>query len=67
MDILDFGSFLKYSRVCAQAVRNVMKPELKAQAARRSESTMKFQKWEAGKPSESSTMSSSYECQFLIQ
>ena len=47
-------SYLKYAEAGAQALRNALKPELRAVAARRNENGIKFAKWEQGKPSESS-------------
>ncbi|KAI8052322.1 mitochondrial ATP synthase epsilon chain-domain-containing protein [Syncephalis plumigaleata] len=45
-------SYLQYSVVCARAVRNALKPELRVIAQRRDEQGLKFQKWQAGKAGE---------------
>ncbi|RKP07255.1 mitochondrial ATP synthase epsilon chain-domain-containing protein [Thamnocephalis sphaerospora] len=45
-------SYLQYSIVCARAVRNALKPELRAIAQRRDEQGLKFQKWQGGKAGE---------------
>jgi F-type H+-transporting ATPase subunit epsilon len=49
-------SYLKYTEACAQAVRNVVKDDLRIAAQRRSENIVKFARWEAGKQSESSAL-----------
>ncbi|KAI9593530.1 mitochondrial ATP synthase epsilon chain-domain-containing protein [Syncephalis fuscata] len=46
-------SYLQYSIVCARAVRNALKPELRTIAQRRDEQGLKFQKWQGGKAGES--------------
>ncbi|RKP23216.1 mitochondrial ATP synthase epsilon chain-domain-containing protein [Syncephalis pseudoplumigaleata] len=46
-------SYLQYSIVCARAVRNSLKPDLRAIAQRRDEQGLKFQKWQGGKAGDS--------------
>ncbi|KRY23016.1 Kinesin heavy chain [Trichinella patagoniensis] len=43
-------NYIRYSEIAAQIVRNCLKPELKAEAMKREGSTVKFTKWENGKP-----------------
>ncbi|KAJ9073622.1 hypothetical protein DSO57_1004430 [Entomophthora muscae] len=45
-------SYLKYSQICAQAVRNALKADLKPAAQIRDEQGIKFAKWQDGKASE---------------
>ena len=47
-------SYVKYAEVCAQAVRNCLKEELKVAANKRGQSEIRFAKWENGKALESS-------------
>lgn len=42
-------SYIQYSQVCAQLVRNVLKEQHKALAARRETQSLKLFKWEGGK------------------
>jgi len=42
-------NYVRYSNIAAQCVRKALKQELKEDAAKREISTIKFQKWEAGK------------------
>ncbi|OWF47076.1 ATP synthase subunit epsilon, mitochondrial [Mizuhopecten yessoensis] len=43
-------SYIQYSGICAQAVRNALKPEIQQQLSKKGESIMKVTKWEGGKP-----------------
>ncbi|KAG9288366.1 hypothetical protein G9A89_021397 [Geosiphon pyriformis] len=45
-------SYLQYAQICARAVRNSLKEELRVLAQRRDEQGLKFSKWEAGKQGE---------------
>ncbi|CAG8518172.1 3142_t:CDS:2 [Diversispora eburnea] len=45
-------SYLKYTQICARAVRNSLKDDLRLIAQRRDEQGLKFAKWEAGKQGE---------------
>ncbi|RHZ68815.1 hypothetical protein Glove_293g7 [Diversispora epigaea] len=45
-------SYLKYTQICARAVRNSLKDDLRLAAQRRDEQGLKFAKWEAGKQGE---------------
>lgn len=48
---LFFFSYVKYSNVCARALRKCLKPELRADAMKRDDDTIiKVAKWEGGKP-----------------
>ena len=51
MNHLSF-SYVRFSNIAAQCVRSALKntPELKEAAAKREISSIKFQKWEGGKP-----------------
>ncbi|KAJ9053989.1 hypothetical protein DSO57_1019168 [Entomophthora muscae] len=42
-------SYLKYSQICAQAVRNALKADLKSSAQIRVEQGIKFANWSEGK------------------
>ncbi|KAG0169950.1 hypothetical protein DFQ28_001894 [Apophysomyces sp. BC1034] len=41
-------SYLQYANICARAVRNVLKEELRAPAQRLNQNNLKFAKWENG-------------------
>ncbi|KAI8393978.1 mitochondrial ATP synthase epsilon chain-domain-containing protein [Radiomyces spectabilis] len=41
-------SYLQYANVCAKAVRNALKEDLRVLAARRDQNGIKFAKWENG-------------------
>lgn len=43
-------SYVNYSQIAAKLVRQALKPELRAQAAKRDESSVKFTPWKDGKP-----------------
>ncbi|KRZ45609.1 Kinesin heavy chain [Trichinella pseudospiralis] len=43
-------NYIRYSEIAAQIVRNCLKQELKVEALKREGSTVKFTKWENGKP-----------------
>lgn len=43
-------SYLEYSRICAQALKKCLKPEVLAAAPSLEESTIKATRWEEGKP-----------------
>ncbi|CAI2194114.1 13488_t:CDS:2, partial [Funneliformis geosporum] len=45
-------SYLKYTQICARAVRNALKEEQRLIAQRRDEQGIKFAKWESGKQGE---------------
>ncbi|KAI9291465.1 hypothetical protein K502DRAFT_321168 [Neoconidiobolus thromboides FSU 785] len=45
-------TYLKYSQICAQAVRNSLKKELREVVAIRNEQGIKFAKWQNGKSGE---------------
>ena len=47
--VRDF-SYIQYSNIAARVVRKALKPELQADAAKREITSIKFQKWEGGKP-----------------
>lgn len=42
-------NYIQYSRICAQAVRRALKPELKAEAMKRDTSIIKVTPWKEGK------------------
>ena len=42
-------SYVRYSNIAAQCVRNGLKADLKAESAKREIHSIKFQKWEGGK------------------
>ena len=44
-----FNSYVQYSNIAAKVVRRCLKPELKADAAKREVVSVKFTKWEGGK------------------
>ena len=48
-------SYLQYSQIVGQALRNVLKGEAKQAAARRENVVVKFAKWENGKQTNSRT------------
>uniref|UniRef100_A0A182YFM8 Uncharacterized protein n=1 Tax=Anopheles stephensi TaxID=30069 RepID=A0A182YFM8_ANOST len=48
-------NYVNYSNIAARLVRKALKPELRAQAARREESHIKMTKWQSGKPVEKGT------------
>jgi F-type H+-transporting ATPase subunit epsilon len=52
MAIFYYYSYLQYSIICARAVRNALKPELRVIAQRRDEQGLKFQRWQGGKAGE---------------
>jgi F-type H+-transporting ATPase subunit epsilon len=41
-------SYLQYANICARAVRNSLKDDVRVVAARRNENGLKFAKWENG-------------------
>ncbi|KAI8975442.1 mitochondrial ATP synthase epsilon chain-domain-containing protein [Mycotypha africana] len=41
-------TYLQYANICARAVRNSLKDEFRAAAARRSQNGLKYAKWENG-------------------
>ncbi|CAO3692202.1 unnamed protein product [Rhizopus stolonifer] len=41
-------SYLQYANICARAVRNSLKDEVRAVAVRRDRNNLKVQKWENG-------------------
>ena len=43
-------SYVQYSNIAARVVRKCLKPDLKAEAAKREVVSVKFTKWEGGKP-----------------
>ena len=45
-----FYSYVNYSNIAAKVVRKALKPELQADAAKRELVSIKFVKWENGKP-----------------
>ncbi|KAI8076796.1 mitochondrial ATP synthase epsilon chain-domain-containing protein [Halteromyces radiatus] len=46
-------SYVQYANICARAVRNALKDELRTPALARNENGLKFVKWEKGVQSES--------------
>lgn len=42
--------YIQYSNIAARVLRSSLKPELKADAAKRADSHVKFTKWTDGKP-----------------
>ena len=42
-------NYVRYSNIAAQCVRNALKGNLKADSMKREITSIKFQKWEAGK------------------
>lgn len=59
-------SYLQFSSVAASVVRNCLKPELKAAAAKRVESNLKVRSWESGKPSTTTSTLPWVETRMLI-
>jgi F-type H+-transporting ATPase subunit epsilon len=49
-DLLGNCSYIQFSGIAARVVRNALKPELAAAAAKRLESPMSVRTWEGGKP-----------------
>ncbi|KAI8148313.1 mitochondrial ATP synthase epsilon chain-domain-containing protein [Fennellomyces sp. T-0311] len=45
-------TYLQYANICARAVRNSLKDELKVAAQARNQNNLKFAKWEKGVASE---------------
>ncbi|XP_037938335.1 protein stunted-like isoform X1 [Teleopsis dalmanni] len=43
-------TYIQYSNICARVVREALKTELRAEAAKRNESHVKFTPWLNGKP-----------------
>ncbi|XP_049818520.1 protein stunted-like isoform X2 [Aethina tumida] len=43
-------NYINYSNIAAKLLRQALKPELRAEAAKRSESHVKITKWADGKP-----------------
>jgi len=43
-------NYVNYSNIAAKVVRKALKPELQADAAKRDIVSVKFMKWENGKP-----------------
>ncbi|XP_071443911.1 protein stunted-like isoform X2 [Hetaerina americana] len=43
-------NYIRYSSIAARLVRQALKPEFRAEAAKREESTIKFTEWKDGKP-----------------
>nr|XP_018897558.1 PREDICTED: ATP synthase subunit epsilon, mitochondrial-like isoform X1 [Bemisia tabaci] len=43
-------NYIQYSNIAAKIVRRVLKPEFKADAAKREDSHVKFTAWKDGKP-----------------
>ncbi|KAI9247839.1 mitochondrial ATP synthase epsilon chain-domain-containing protein [Sporodiniella umbellata] len=41
-------TYLQYANICARAVRNSLKDDVRAAALRRDKNGLKFQKWENG-------------------
>jgi len=46
-------TYLKYTQICARAVRNALKEEQRLIAQRRDEQGIKYAKWENGKQGDS--------------
>lgn len=45
-----FHSYINYSSIAARVVRKALKPELRQDAVKRSESAVKITPWKDGKP-----------------
>lgn len=43
-------NYIQYSNIAARLLRRALKPEFRAEAARREESSVKFTPWKDGKP-----------------
>uniref|UniRef100_A0A336LBD8 CSON002898 protein n=1 Tax=Culicoides sonorensis TaxID=179676 RepID=A0A336LBD8_CULSO len=43
-------NYINYSNIAARLLRKALKPEFRAEAARRDETHIKFTPWEGGKP-----------------
>ncbi|ODN04680.1 ATP synthase subunit epsilon, mitochondrial [Orchesella cincta] len=43
-------NYIQYSTIAARVVRKALKPEFRVEAAKRSESGIKFTQWKDGKP-----------------
>uniref|UniRef100_A0A224XV26 Putative mitochondrial atp synthase epsilon chain n=1 Tax=Panstrongylus lignarius TaxID=156445 RepID=A0A224XV26_9HEMI len=58
-------NYIRYSNIAAKVVRQALKPEFRAEAAKREDSHVKFTPWRDGKPIRSSgtakKVSSSFE------
>ena len=48
--IIYISSYVQYSNVAAKVVRRCLKGDLKSEAAKREVVSVKFTKWEGGKP-----------------
>uniref|UniRef100_A0A0V0G4V5 Putative atp synthase subunit epsilon mitochondrial isoform x1 n=1 Tax=Triatoma dimidiata TaxID=72491 RepID=A0A0V0G4V5_TRIDM len=47
-------NYIRYSNIAAKVVRQALKPDLRAEAAKREDSHVKFTPWKDGKPIKSS-------------
>ena len=47
---LKFSSYVQYSNIAAKIVRKSLKPQLQTEAEKRGVVSIKFTKWEGGKP-----------------
>ena len=52
---LKFSSYVQYSNIAAKIVRKSLKPQLQTEAEKRGVVSIKFTKWEGGKPTGEST------------
>ncbi|KAG8239105.1 hypothetical protein J437_LFUL011714, partial [Ladona fulva] len=43
-------NYIRYSTIAARLVRQALKPEMRAEAAKREESTIRFTTWKDGRP-----------------
>lgn len=53
-------SYIQYSNIAAKIVRRVLKPEFKADAAKREDSHVRFTAWKDGKPESKYTLTLSF-------
>ncbi|XP_046397514.1 protein stunted-like isoform X1 [Ischnura elegans] len=51
-------NYIRYSTIAARLVRQALKPEFRAEAAKREESSIKFTNWKDGKPDRAKPVSS---------
>ncbi|XP_055840471.1 protein stunted-like isoform X1 [Episyrphus balteatus] len=49
-------TYIQYSNICAKVLRQGLKAELRAEAAKREVSHVKFNPWENGKPLRKATV-----------
>uniref|UniRef100_A0A336MEC8 CSON000182 protein n=1 Tax=Culicoides sonorensis TaxID=179676 RepID=A0A336MEC8_CULSO len=47
---IQLNNYINYSNIAARLLRKALKPEFRAEAARRDETHIKFTPWEGGKP-----------------